>query len=115
MDAICACCCGRPGARRQASIWYQLPGVARGMMTVMVSVARSGAHQPPLVLSSAASRPAMVVLAFGMRHAGEPLALHLTRTPAGGRTRSGYSQVWAIRPGLVLAMHGARSRLLLLR
>jgi hypothetical protein len=85
------------------------------MMTVMVSVARSGAHQPPLVLISAALRPAMVVLAFGMRHAEKPLALHLTRTPAGGRTRTGYSQVWAIRPGLVLATHGALSRLVLLR
>jgi hypothetical protein len=81
----------------------------------MVSVACSGAHQPPLVLISADLRPAMVVLAFGMRHAERPLALHLTRTPAGGSTRTGYSQVWAIRPGLVLATHGALSRLVLLR
>ena len=88
-----------------------MPGVARAMMTVMVSVARIGAHQPPLVLISAALWPAMVVFAFGMRHAEKPLALHLTRTPAGGRTRTGYSQVWAIRPGLALATHGARSRL----
>jgi hypothetical protein len=57
----------------------------------------------------------MVVVAFGMRHAEKPLALHLTRTPAGGRTRTGYSQVWAIRPTLVLATHGALSRLVLLR
>jgi hypothetical protein len=84
-------------------------------MTVMVSVARIGAHQPPLVLISAALRPAMVVFGFGMRHAEKPLALHLTRTPAGGRTRTGYSQVWAIRPGLALATHGALSRLVLLR
>jgi hypothetical protein len=85
------------------------------MMTVMVSVARSGAHQPPLVLISVALRPAIVVFAFGVRQAGKPLALHLTRIPAGGRTRTGYSQVWAIRPGLVLATHGAFSRLVLLR
>ena len=115
MDDICASCCGRPGACRQASIWYQVPGVAREMMTVMVSVARIGAHQPPLVLISVALRPAMVVFGFGMRHAEKPLALHLTRTPAGGRTRTGYSQVWAVRPGLVLATHGALSRLVLLR
>ena len=85
------------------------------MMTVMVSVARSGAHQPRLVLISVALRPAMLVFAFGIRHTGKPLALHLTRTPAGGRTRTGYSQVWAIRPGLVLATHGALSRMVLLR
>src|SRR5689334_23536137 len=111
MDDICSSCCGRPGARRQASIWYQVPGVARGMMTVMVSVAPSGAHQPPLVLISTALRPAMVVLAFGMRHAEKLWAPHLTRTPAGGRTRTGYSQVWAIRPGAALATPGALSRL----
>ena len=68
-----------------------------------------------LVLISVALRPAMVALAFGMRHAEKPLALHRTRTSAGGRTRTGYSQVWAIRPGLVLATHGALSRLVLLR
>ena len=115
MDDICACCCGRPGTRRQASIWYQVPDVVRGMMTVMVSVARIGEHQPPLVLISAALRPATVVFGFGIRHAEKPLALHLTRTPAGGRTRTGYSQVWAIRPGLVLATHGALIRPVLLR
>ena len=48
----------------------------------------------------------MVVFAFGMRRAEKPLALHLTRTPASGKIRTGYSQVWAIRPGLVLATHG---------
>jgi len=103
----------RPGARRQASIWYQLPGAARGIMTVIVSVPPNVAHQPPLILVSTALRPATVVLAFGMCHAGKPLALHLTRTPPGGRTRIGYAKVWAIRPGLVLTVHGPLNRLVL--
>src|SRR5258705_13597080 len=99
MDAICACCRGRPGARRQASIWYQVPGVAREMMTVMVSVARMGAHQPPLGLISVALRPAMVGLGFRMRHAGKPLALHPTRHPPRGRVREGGLAGWADPPG----------------
>jgi hypothetical protein len=82
-------------------------------MTVIVWFPRSVTHQPPLVLVSTALRPATVVLAFGMCHVGRPLALHLTKTPPGGRTLIGYSQVSAIRPGPVLTVHGSLNRLVL--
>ncbi len=54
MAEIWASFCSRLGTLRQASIWYQLPGVSRGTMTVMVSVPPREAHQPPLILVSRA-------------------------------------------------------------
>ena len=113
MDDIAASWRGRPGPRRQASIWYQLPVTARGILTVIASVPASVAHQPPLVLVSTALRPAMVVFGFVGIHGGWLLALHLTRTPPGGRAPTGNSQVCAISCGLVLTAHGTFSRLVL--
>src|SRR6266851_4174147 len=96
MDDISAARWVRPGARRQASISYQFPATARGTRTAIVCVPPTAAHQPPRVVVSTAARPAMVVLAFGRCHTGEPWALQLTRTPPGGRTRIGYAQTSAI-------------------
>ena len=89
MDAISASDRARPGARRQAFISYQLSGAFRGMMTVIVSVPRRVAHQPPLVLVSLALRPAMVVFAWGRGGDGKPSALQLTRTPPAGSAVTG--------------------------
>ena len=72
---MCASCRGRPGPRRQASIWYHLPGPARGIITVIVSVPPRTAHQPPRVLLSTAPRPATVVVAFGIRQFGRPIGV----------------------------------------
>src|ERR1700722_19438324 len=98
MAEIWASWWGRLGGRGQASIWYQLSGVSRGIRIVMVSVAPRDAHQAPLVLVCTAGRPAMVVCGLGRWKLGKPAAAQGTRTPPGG---SEPTSAGASRPGAV--------------
>src|ERR1700722_2627593 len=107
MAEIWAACWDGLGARRQASIWYQLPGVPRGIRTVMVSVAPRDAHQPPLALVSKAGRPAMVVFGLGGWKLGKPAASQRTRTPPGGSGPTGSVQFTLVTAGLWVTVQGS--------
>jgi hypothetical protein len=83
-------------------------------MTVIVSVARSGAHQPPRVLVSTALWPPTVVFAFGMCQAGgEAIGAPLDEDSSGRQLAYRVAARHRFATGLVVTVHGSRIRLVL--